>query len=93
MEETSRTWIDCIELIKMYKRITPTENGPTPFEIIYGRSFKVPVFCSDDSRAEQENTLTDWMIKMLKSKEVMSTNNLPNVSDPAHGGKARTKSC
>ncbi|XP_025762589.1 uncharacterized protein LOC112846766 [Oreochromis niloticus] len=80
MEETGRTWVDCIELVKMYMRITPTDNGLTPFEIIYGRPFRVPVFCNDIDKAEEENTLADWMIKMLKSKEVMSANNLPDDS-------------
>lgn len=80
MEETGRTWLDCVELVKMYMRITPTENGLTPFEIIYGRPFRVPVFCSDDRKAEEENTLADWMLKMFKSKEVMRANDLPDDS-------------
>lgn len=57
-------------------RITPTDNRLTPLEIIYCRPFKVPVFCIDDRKAEEKKTVADWMIKMLRSQEVMSKNNL-----------------
>lgn len=80
-------------------RVTPTDSELTPFEILYGRPFKVPVFCSD----EREHT-ADWMIKMLGSQEVMSINNLPDDSlplqeeclkpgDSAHAGKVHIKRC
>lgn len=29
LRKTGRTWLDCIELVKIYMRIPPTENGLT----------------------------------------------------------------
>uniref|UniRef100_A0A7N8YHN3 Uncharacterized protein n=1 Tax=Mastacembelus armatus TaxID=205130 RepID=A0A7N8YHN3_9TELE len=43
MEQTGRTWVECLPLVKMYMRVTPTDKGLTPFEILYGRPFTLPI--------------------------------------------------
>uniref|UniRef100_A0A1A7Z5N2 Integrase catalytic domain-containing protein n=2 Tax=Iconisemion striatum TaxID=60296 RepID=A0A1A7Z5N2_9TELE len=43
MEETKRPWPECLDLVKLYMRIPPTDKGLTPFEIIYGRVYRLPI--------------------------------------------------
>lgn len=76
MEETGRPWPECLPLVKLYMRITPTAAGPTPFEILYGRPYRLPVF--DLDRAHEENTLADYLINTFKLKDVQNTNVLPS---------------
>ncbi|XP_013883485.1 uncharacterized protein LOC106532045 [Austrofundulus limnaeus] len=80
MEETGRPWPDCLDLVKLYMRVTPTTAGPTPFEILHGRPYRLPVF--DLDKVDEETTLADYMIKTLKLKEVQSANLLPSDSSP-----------
>ena len=79
METTNRSWPDCISLVELQMRITPTKYGLTPFEIVTGRRFKLPLTDSIESadREESENTLAEWMVKLFNSQEVIRTNKLP----------------
>uniref|UniRef100_A0A3P8TPZ5 Integrase catalytic domain-containing protein n=1 Tax=Amphiprion percula TaxID=161767 RepID=A0A3P8TPZ5_AMPPE len=67
VEETKRPWTDCLSLVKMWMRITKTEKGLTPFEIVYGRPFPMPAFNSDLVKSERENNLADWMRDLLNT--------------------------
>lgn len=80
MEETGRPWPDCISLVKMWMRITRNTEGLTPFEIVHGRSFPLPSLNGDIHRSKTEHTLTEWMKKMLKTKEVVESNLIPQDS-------------
>lgn len=43
IEETGRPWPECADLVQLYMRITPAEGTEaTPFEILYGRPYKLP---------------------------------------------------
>uniref|UniRef100_M4AZB8 Murine leukemia virus integrase C-terminal domain-containing protein n=1 Tax=Xiphophorus maculatus TaxID=8083 RepID=M4AZB8_XIPMA len=63
-------------------RITSTADGLTPFEIIHGRAYRLPLFAPDVQKADEEQTLADYMIRTLKLKEVSSANLLPSDSPP-----------
>ena len=78
MEETGRSWPDCIDLVKLYMRITPTENGLTPYEIVHGRAYRMPVFPEAVDRSDEEQTLRDYMKRTLQLREVVQTNILPD---------------
>ncbi|XP_033182471.1 uncharacterized protein LOC113151543 [Anabas testudineus] len=78
MEQTGRPWPECLDLVKTYMRITPTGDGLTPFEIIHGRPFVLPIFTDVIEKPEDTYTLADWMCRMLKEKEVVNANNLPD---------------
>lgn len=43
MEETGRSWVQCIDLVKIYINITSTA-GLTPYETLFGRPFRLPYF-------------------------------------------------
>lgn len=82
MEETKRPWPDCLDLVKLYMRITPTDKGLTPFEIVHGRAFRLPAFSKDLEVSEEETTLAEHMRKLLDQKDVSKTNLLPSDSLP-----------
>ncbi|XP_054915456.1 uncharacterized protein LOC129378971 [Poeciliopsis prolifica] len=81
--DTSRLWPEWLDLVKLYMGITPTADGLTPFEIIHGRAYRLPLFAPDLQKADEEQTLADYMIRTLKLKEVSSANLLPFDSLPA----------
>lgn len=59
-------------------------TGLTPFEIMYGRPYVIPqlkAFARIDEEAEQ--TLVEYMAKMLTNKEILSANSLPGLPDTA----------
>ncbi|XP_027862516.1 uncharacterized protein LOC114137885 [Xiphophorus couchianus] len=82
MADTGRSWPECLDLVKLYMRITSTADGLTPFEIIHGRAYRLPLFATDIQKADEEQTLADYMIRTLKLKEVSSANLLPSDSPP-----------
>lgn len=43
MEETGRSWPECIGLVKMWMRLTQGAQKLTPFEIVHGRAFPLPI--------------------------------------------------
>lgn len=82
MEETKRPWPECLDLVKVYMRITPTDKGLTPFEIVHGRAFKLPAFSSEIEKADEETTLAEHMRKLFSEKQVSNANLLPSDSSP-----------
>ena len=81
IEDTKRSWVDCVTLVEMHMRITPNSTGLTPFEIVTGRRFRLPLTDSIEAveRTESEYTLVDWMLKMFKTSKVVSANKLPQA--------------
>uniref|UniRef100_A0AAQ5X3D5 ribonuclease H n=1 Tax=Amphiprion ocellaris TaxID=80972 RepID=A0AAQ5X3D5_AMPOC len=78
MEETGRPWNDCVCLVKMWMRITRSDTGLTPFEVVYGRIFPLPQFNNDLDKSDRETRLADYMKKkMLNDKEIQSANTVP----------------
>lgn len=77
MAETQRQWPECLSLVKMWMRIT-SNNGLTPFEIVYGRSFPLPIVNGDIEKSDREHTLADWMAKLIKTKDVIDSNRVPD---------------
>lgn len=80
MEETKRPWPECLPLVKLYMRITPNTSGLTPFEIVHGRPFVLPLW--EGEPWEEKDTdpgalLGKWMCDVFKTKEVQTTCNLP----------------
>ncbi|XP_029027790.1 uncharacterized protein LOC114868409 [Betta splendens] len=79
MEQTGRSWPEFLDLVEMYMRITPTGNGLTPFEIIYGRPFVLPIM-TDVKEKKESQTLAEWMTNLLKEKEIVNANKLPDAA-------------
>lgn len=42
-QKTGRPWPECIGLVKMWMRLTQSSQKLTPFEIIHGRPFPLPI--------------------------------------------------
>ncbi len=78
VEETGRPWPECLSLVKLWMRITPTPTGLTPFEIVHGRPFPLPSDMNDiDKETQKETTLAEWMSRLLKTKEIQQSSSLP----------------
>lgn len=78
MEETGRPWTQCLDLVKMHINITST-TGLTPFETLYGRPYKLPLF-KNTWETNEEMTLADYMRKMLeKQQKQQNTDNDPTL--------------
>uniref|UniRef100_A0A1A7X1Y1 Uncharacterized protein n=1 Tax=Iconisemion striatum TaxID=60296 RepID=A0A1A7X1Y1_9TELE len=91
MEETGRCWPECLDLVKLYMRITPTKKGLTLFEIIYGRPYKLPLLSPDLERAQEELTLADFMKKFLTSHDVVKANDLPSFPSVLQDNQQQVK--
>ena len=78
MDETKRPWTQCLDLVKLHMRITPTGSGLTPFEIVHGRSFRLPELELLRPEDEEDMTLADYMKKVLTAKEVKKGNDMPD---------------
>ena len=75
MEETGKTWIYCIEIVKLWMRITPHKTTKiTPFEALYGRPYYLPLFHQAIGEDDGEMTLAEHMTKTLQNKEVLRAN-------------------
>ena len=70
MEETGRKLPDCIDLVQLSMRITPTQGQSlTPFEIMYGRSYSIPDLAKTACHQyEDDETLASYMKRMLEKK-------------------------
>ncbi|XP_034074068.1 protein NYNRIN-like [Gymnodraco acuticeps] len=92
MEETGRPWVECVSLVETCMRITPTAKGLSPFEIITGRQFRLPITdeVREEDDAEAETTLTEWMSRLFRSNEIARTNNLPDISTPLQDTRVQT---
>ena len=79
MEETGRTWVECLDLVTLSMHITPTAGSVLPpFEVLYGRTYYMPDLVIETSKPNEEQTLADYMKKTLQKREVKSANDLPN---------------
>lgn len=79
MAETEQPWPACLDLVKLYMRITPSSTGITPFEAVHGRPFVLPLGAGRPPVEEKggEDPLVTWMRKLLNTQEVVKANNLP----------------
>ena len=66
MEETGKTWIYCIDIVKLWMRITPYTI--TPFEVLYGRPYYLPSFQQSIGVDDNETTIAEHMIKTLQPR-------------------------
>uniref|UniRef100_A0A669ESG0 ribonuclease H n=1 Tax=Oreochromis niloticus TaxID=8128 RepID=A0A669ESG0_ORENI len=82
MEETGRPWPECIGLVKMWMRLTQSSQKLTPFEIIHGRPFPLPITSEPIDKSIRETTLAEWMTKLLENKEIVLNNQLPSDVSP-----------
>lgn len=82
MEETGRAWPECLSLVKMWMRLTQGSQKLTPFEIIHGRAFPLPITSEPLDKSARETTLAEWMTKLLENKEIVLNNQLPSDSSP-----------
>ena len=86
MAETGRAWPDCVSLVKMWMRITAAD-GLTPFEVVHGRRFPLPILNGNLDKADRETTLAEWMRHMLKQQEIIQSNHVPDEAVPSPHGK------
>lgn len=66
MDETRRPWTQCLDLVKLHINIQG--NGLTPYELIYGRVYRLPQF-KEIWKAENEYTLADHMQKLFRHQQ------------------------
>ena len=78
MSETGKPWIECIDMVKLYMHIVPTQSGPTPFELIHGRPYRLPLTHPDLQKMEEVETLVDYMKRTLEGRGVREANVLPD---------------
>ncbi|XP_061625058.1 uncharacterized protein LOC133475738 isoform X1 [Phyllopteryx taeniolatus] len=69
MEETGRSWTQCLDLVKMYINITST-TGLTPYEALFGRPYRLPLF-KQKWELDDETNLADYMRKLLEKQNVL----------------------
>ena len=67
MEETGRQWTQCLDLVKLHINITSTV-GLTPFETIFGKPYRLPLFENTWETAE-DTTLADHMRKLFEHRQ------------------------
>uniref|UniRef100_A0A669CE02 Gypsy retrotransposon integrase-like protein 1 n=1 Tax=Oreochromis niloticus TaxID=8128 RepID=A0A669CE02_ORENI len=82
MEGTGRPWPECIGLVKMWMRLTQSPQKLTPFEIIHGRPFPLPITSEPIDKSIRETTLAEWMTKLLENKEIVLNNQSPSDISP-----------
>ena len=75
MAETGRPWPECPDLVKMYMRIMPTNQGLTPFEIVYGR----PVLHRPPDTVEMPITLELLRQRFWKKSLVPASSRRPRT--------------
>lgn len=75
-------WPECIGLVKLWMRITQGSQKLTPFEIIHGRAFPLPITIEPINKSIRETTLAEWMTKLFKNKEIVLNNQLPSDLSP-----------
>ncbi|XP_041423616.1 protein NYNRIN-like [Xenopus laevis] len=83
MEETKMTWIQCLPLALLAIRITPSHKRLTPFEVIYGRPYRIPQLSQfQTSEEEADQSLAEHMCRMLNKQELLTPNSLPDTGEP-----------
>ncbi|KAM7410670.1 hypothetical protein PAMA_001893 [Pampus argenteus] len=78
IEETGRSWTQCVDLVKLYINITCT-SGLTPYEILFGRPYRLPQF-KNQWEPNDEASLADYMRSMLEKQKQNRTDEIPFVS-------------
>ena len=70
MEETGKNWLYCLPLVVLNMHVTPASSGLTPFEMMYGRLYRIPQLIPfKRPEEEREQTLADYMLQMLTKRE------------------------
>lgn len=82
MEETKKPWPECLSLVKLWMRITQGAGGLTPFEVVHGRPFPLPIISEPINKSITEMTMAEWMTKLFENKEVILSNQLPCDPSP-----------
>ena len=81
MEETKRSWTECIDLVQLAMHITPAAGSVlTPFEVLYGRPYRIPDLDPDLQHSpDDDETLADYMRKTLCVREIKQINHTPGT--------------
>lgn len=77
MEETGKNWMYCLPLAILSMHITPTKEGLSPFEMMYGRPYKIPLLPNETHTEEGERTLAEYMSRLLKQKQINQECSIP----------------
>ena len=82
METTGKPWPECLSLVKMYMHIVPNSTGLTPFEVVHGRPFRLPMWDNTLETEElgESDPLSAWMAKLFQEREIQRTWKLPCAS-------------
>uniref|UniRef100_A0A674MQR3 ribonuclease H n=1 Tax=Takifugu rubripes TaxID=31033 RepID=A0A674MQR3_TAKRU len=79
MDETGKNWMFCLDLVKLWMHITPhKKTGITPFEALYGRPYCLPYFATTNELKHVEETIADYLKKVLLNRCVNTVNVLPS---------------
>ena len=84
MEETGKSWVTCLPAVALSLHIQPNSTGLSPFEILYGRPFRVPLIDTKGDDTGLTETIVDYMSKMM-NKSAMSTVSPPIGPAPTGG--------
>ncbi|XP_040203755.1 uncharacterized protein LOC120935761 [Rana temporaria] len=57
--------------------ITPTQEGLSPFEMIHGRPYRIPLLLNETPVEESERTLAEYMSNLLKQKQINEICSIP----------------
>lgn len=68
MEETGKNWMYCLLVAVTSMHITPTKEGLSPFEMIHGRPYKIPLQPNETPTEESEHTLAEHMSRLLRQR-------------------------
>lgn len=80
MEETGKNWLYCLPLVVLNMHVTPASSGLTPFEMMYGRPYRIPQLKPfKRPKEEREQTLVDYMLQMSTKREISSANFIPEA--------------
>lgn len=82
MEETEKPWPECLSLVKLWMRISKGSGPMSPFEIIHGRPFPLPITSEPLLKSAREMTIADWMAQLFQNKEIVLSKKLPDDVSP-----------
>ncbi|XP_040215524.1 protein NYNRIN-like [Rana temporaria] len=77
MEETGKNWMYCLPLAVTSMHISPTQEGLSPFEMIHGRPYRIPLLLNETPVEESERTLAEYMSNLLKQKQINEVCSIP----------------
>lgn len=70
MHETGNNWMYCLPLAVLSMHVTPNKEELSPFEMMHGRPYKIPLFPDISPGEETEHSLAEYMTKLLKQKQI-----------------------